>query len=91
MPGKGYLLFQKFISKNAYRYTACISDEQREDVEQKLNAAMEENGTSVNEKLFDDILDTIEKELLERLYKPFLKSDYYLKWKEAMVLNEGMA
>ena len=90
--GKGYLLFLKFVSRNAYRYIACIRNEQREIVEKKLNAAMEENSQAViGEDLFDEILDTIEMELIEKLYKPFIKSEFFVKYREAMVLNENLA
>ena len=89
--GKGYLLFQKFISHNAYRYIACIEEGQRKSVESNLNAAMEENGPSVSEELFDDVLATVEKELVEKLYKPFMKSEFFVKWREAMLLNERLA
>ena len=85
--GKGYLLFQKFVSHNAYRYIACLEEEQRKMVETTVTAAVDTN-SGVSEKLFDDILQTVEKELIVKLYKPFMKSEYFGKWKEAMVLND---
>lgn len=89
--GKGYLLFQKFISANAYRYISCISNEQREQVEKKLSLAIQENGEVVNEELFDDILNTVEEELIEKLYKPFMKSEFFVKFRKATVMNETLA
>jgi hypothetical protein len=85
------LLFQKFISKNAYRYISCVEDSQREEIEKTLNAAMEENGPVVSENLFDDVLDTVERELVDRLYKPFLESEYFLKFQEVMALSVELA
>jgi DNA-binding transcriptional regulator of glucitol operon len=87
---KASLLYQKFIKKDAYRYIAFISDEQREQIEMLLEAGMQENAEPVPQDIFDEVMDETETLLIQRVFKGFYGSVFYREYKEAVVLSSNL-
>jgi hypothetical protein len=87
---KASLLYQKFIKIDAYRYIEFISKEQRDRIAMLLEEGMLENAAPVPKDIFDEILDTTESLLVQRVFKGFYASVFYREYKEAVVLSSNL-
>jgi len=90
--GKGYLLYQKFLSKDAYRKIDCVNDTMREPLEAKLNKLVEDGGSEekIDSNFFDSILERVEEVMNEELFIPFFHSKFNYQYKDASRLKSQM-
>jgi len=87
--GKGYLLYQKFLSKNAYRKIDCVNDVMRDPLESKL-AKMVDGEEKIEYTFFDEVLDRVEEVMNDNLFLPFFHSKFYDQYKDASKLRSQM-
>ena len=90
LTAKASLLYQKFIKKDAYRYVGFVTDEQRERISQLLEQAMKEDSPPVPRAIFEEILEDVESLLIQRVFKGFSNSAFYVEYKEAMILSSNV-
>lgn len=60
-------------------------------METTLKASMEEDGQPIDFDFFDEVISSIEGVLVEKLFVPFLKSEFYAQYKQAAGLHSGIA
>jgi len=87
--GKGYLLYQKFLSKDAYRKIDCVTDAMRAPLEVTL-AKVLEGEEKIEFNFFDVVLDIVEDLMNEELFVPFFRSKFYGQYKGASKLKSQM-
>jgi len=87
LAGHASLIYQKYLTPDAYIYIDCFTTEQRETVNHAIEATMDAT-SDVDSDLFDDLLDTLEPILGEHLFIPFLKSEYYTKLRKTKGLED---
>jgi hypothetical protein len=81
LAGKAYLLFQKFLTQNAYRFIDCCPRVLAQTMEEELNAATKENPTKqITNTFFDEALRIAEEKMLEDLFTPFFNSTYFAEY-----------
>ena len=90
LTAKAFLLYQKFIKPGAYRYVKFISKEQREQIGKLLDEAMKEDGATVPRDIFDDIMEEVETLLIQRVFKGFKSSEFYVEYREAAMLSSNL-
>ena len=90
LTAKASLLYQKFIKKDAYRYISFITHEQREQIAALLEAGMKEGAPPVTRDIFEDIMDETENLLIQRVFKGFSASPFFVEYKEAVVLSSNL-
>src|SRR5688572_1897583 len=94
MAGKAWLLFQKYLEVNCYIHVPCITDEQRDQLREKIQKAI----TAVEEDkepedlttVFNEVIEEIEPKLKKQLLKPFLKSYFYKEFQVRGLLNREL-
>jgi hypothetical protein len=68
-----------------------ISEEARNNLSLKLSKEIETEGaTGVDGDVFNDILTELEESLAEKLFKPFFKSEFFVKHQEELALKIGL-
>lgn len=95
--GKGYLLFQKFLSKNALLEIDCVPESLKLDLEAKLLIATEqvdlkdgEAPTKISAEFFDEAARKVESVMAEELFLVYFKSGFFHEYKRSMRLKEGL-
>jgi hypothetical protein len=91
LTGKAWLLFQKYLKRGGYRYIECCPDTDLDAMETTLKASMEEDGKPIEANFFDAIIVNIEEALIQNLFSPFFKSEFYVQYKQAARLHSGIA
>jgi len=87
--GKGYLLYQKFLSKDAYRKIDCVTDAMRTPLEATL-AKVLEGEEKIEFNFFDVVLDVVEEAMNEKLFVPFFHSKFNDQYKNSSKLKSQM-
>lgn len=98
---KAWILYQKYIQEGAYISVDAITEEQREFLNEKITKAVEQQSRDPNDpqptekieltsSLFDGVLKTVKKELKRTLVKPFMQSEYFGRYLEAIRLEKGL-
>ena len=90
LTAKASLLYQKFIKPGAYRYVKFITNDQRERIGRLLEEAMKEDGTPVARSIFDEVMDECETLLIQRVFKGFKSSQFYVEYREAVMLSSNL-
>lgn len=101
--GHSWILYQKFIDKDAYIHIDCISDFMRDEIKKRIqkemeNVAAQQRPTRVesiqNEEkndqsdIFEELQNELENVLSVSLFKPFFQSQYYSKYQEVISLEK---
>lgn len=91
---KAWLIYQKYISDQAYLPVPGLNEQQGLKLNQILTAAMDEDEKkekpAVGKELFDDMRLQVEDELAEGLFPKYFRSDFYRKYEESKSLTTGI-
>lgn len=92
LPGKACILYQRFVAPGAYLHIRCFPQEQKEKVQTVIESVLkdEEAKLTIEESLFDELLETIEDELYKHVFIPFYKSKFYQQYIQFSKLNAGV-
>jgi len=92
LSGKAYLLYQKFLSDNAYRYIDCCPPDLRKKMQTILDqvASSETEQNLVKPDFFNEAIELVEAKMAKDLFSKFFHSSFYEQYKEASRLNKGL-
>ena len=90
LTAKASLLYQKFLKKDAYRFIPFITQEKREQIAALLEEGMKEGAKPVSRDIFEDIMEETENLLIQRVFKGFSNSSFFVEYKEAVVLSTNL-
>lgn len=93
--GKAYLLFQKFLKKDAFLHIDCVSEGLQQNMEKKLNDAIaaaenSEAQCKIGVDFFDEALREVESVMARTLFDPYFQSEFYQKYKKGIQIAEGL-
>jgi len=91
LSGKAYLLFKKFLAKDAYRLIDCITEQMREELEKQLNLMIDDpTKVNIDHDFFDNVMEKVEDVMQQELFKPYFHSKFHEQYKEAIKLRNQM-
>lgn len=95
--GKAYLLFQKFLNKDALLEIDSVPDSIKQDLQAKLLVATEqvelkegEVPVKISVSFFDEATRIMESVMAEELFPRYFKSAFFQEYKKSMRLKEGL-